>query len=31
MLSGNPKATVARYQTLNEAVVAMDLFMDQNK
>ena len=31
MLSGNPKETVARYQTLNEAVVAMDLFVEQNK
>ncbi len=31
MLSGNPRVTVARYQTLEEAVVAMDRFVQQNK
>jgi nucleoside 2-deoxyribosyltransferase len=31
MLSGNSKATVARYQTLDEAEAAMDLFVQQNK
>ena len=29
MLSGNPKATVARYQTLTEAVDAIDAFIHQ--
>jgi nucleoside 2-deoxyribosyltransferase len=31
MLSGNPRVTVARYQTLEEAVVAMNRFVQQNK
>jgi nucleoside 2-deoxyribosyltransferase len=31
MLSGNPRVTVARYQTLDEAEAAMDLFVQQNK
>jgi len=30
MLSGNPKVTVARYQTLDEATEAMDLFVQQS-
>ena len=31
MLSGNPMVTVAHYQTLDEAMEAMDLFVQQNK
>jgi nucleoside 2-deoxyribosyltransferase len=31
MLSGNPRVTVARYQALEEAKEAMDLFIQQNK
>ena len=31
MLSGNPKATVTRYQNLPEAIEAMDRFVEQNK
>ena len=31
MLSGNPRVTVARYKTLEEAVVAMNRFVQQNK
>ena len=31
MLSGNPKVTVARYLELDEAIEAIDLFVQQNK
>ena len=31
MLSGNPRVIVAHYQTLEEAVVAMDRFVQKNK
>ena len=31
MLSGNPKATVAHYQNLAEAIEAIDLFVQQSR